>query len=265
MTVSKLFYIFLLVLSFFIYSCESNDSVVNVISDVKTAKSKVLIELFTNTSCNPCVASNNYVDNIMNHTGITYNDDSVVIIRIHSSVFSGDPFFLFNQPVNNARQQFYNAWISNPRTFLEGSLLGTTLNIPVFTAAINQRLLISNSINITVNTTYDSASRAGTLDIFVSQVSGDSAHSNLVLHAAILENGLYYQASNGETIFDNTLRDLVTTPDGQPITISPGQTLDLDNNFTLKNGINPNNTDIVIFVQSTLTKEVLGVQKKKLL
>jgi len=266
MTVSKYLYLSILALTFFIYSCESNDSIVAIKTDTtKSAKSKVLVELFTNTSCVPCVATNNYIDGIMNHTGVTYNDDSVIIIRVHSSVFNGDPFYLFNQPVNNARQQFYNAWISNPRTFLDGTLLGTTLNIPVFTAAINARLLLSNNFNISVNTTYDTSTRNVSLDMEVGQITGDTARSDIVLHAAVLENGLYYQGSNGETNFDNVMRDLATGVNGQALTISPGQLADIDNNFTLMTGINPANVDIVVFVQSTTTKEVLGVTKKKLL
>ncbi len=71
-------------------------------------------------------------------------------------------------------------------------------------------------------------------------------------------------APNGETDFENTLRDLVTPTGGEPFSIATGQTLNFIKNFTLKDGINANETDIIVYVQSVSTKEVFGVVKTKL-
>ena len=86
------------------------------------------------------------------------------------------------------------------------------------------------------------------------------------MHIAVIEDELFMDppAPNGETEFDNTLRDLITPSDGEAFNITPGQTLNFVEDFTLMSGINDKNARIIVFVQNSTTKEVLGVLQKKL-
>jgi len=71
-----------------------------------------------------------------------------------------------------------------------------------------------------------------------------------------------YNAPNGETHFDNTLRDLVTPTTGQTFTISPGQTKSFNQSYSISPDIDQSKTDIVVFVQrnNNTTREVMAAE-----
>jgi hypothetical protein len=259
-------YLFVVIsFAFIFYSCESNDGIIIQSSSNLKSQSKVLIELFTNTSCIPCVQSNLYLDGINNLSGVTINDTNVVIIRIHTTLFANDPFYDFNPADNFARQQYYVfPAFANPKGYLMGldSSLGN-FNQATWTTEINNRLAKTNSFSINFIVTYDSVSRNGSLDYEVGQLTG-AAVNDLVLHIAVTEGNLFFNAQNGETDFENTLRDLITQGTGEAISISPGQSSNFSKNFTLMNGIDHKHADIIIFVQSVSSKEIFGVEKKPL-
>jgi len=222
---------------------------------------KVLVELFTNTSCIPCVEANTYLDEIFNLQGVTLNDANVVILRYHTTLFAGDPFYLYNTTDNNARMSFYpNSAIVNPRTFLLGGYMGA-FSMNSWTNKINEFLADTRTYAIKLTNTYDSVTRNGNINIQIKQVSGE-VYSDLVYHVAVAENGIMYNAPNGETHFDNTLRDLVTPPTGQTFTISPGQTNSYNQSYSVSPEIDQNNTDIVVFIQrnNTTTREVMAAE-----
>ncbi|MEO6694108.1 MAG: hypothetical protein ABIY50_04135 [Ignavibacteria bacterium] len=255
--------VFLLCLAF--YSCESNDSpiitttppVVNVISN------KVLVELFTNTSCIPCVDANQYLDAVHDLQGVTGNDTNVIILRMHTTLFAGDPFYLYNIPDNNARMTYYpNSAIVNPRTFLLGTFLGNFSTAP-WTNKINEKLLLTRPVTVALSNSYNTSTRSGSLNVRIAQDAG-SNFTGLVYHIAVAENDIQYTAPNGETHFSNTLRDLITPPEGQPFDIGSGQTNTYDQNYTIPGEVNQALTDLIVFVQVVSTREVIGVEKVKL-
>ncbi|MBS1493450.1 MAG: Omp28-related outer membrane protein [Bacteroidetes bacterium] len=243
----------LLGLSVFLYSCESNDAPVTY-SSFTGSTNKVLVELFTNTSCVPCVAANTYLD------GIT--DTNIVIIRTHTTLYPNDPFYLYNPTDNGARQTYYNAANANPQAFLFGTYMGI-FNANNWTNQLNAKLNSSRNMGVTINRTYDSTSRTGNLNISINQTSGSSV-GDLVYFIAITENDLHYNAPNGETVFEQVLRDMLTGPNGDALTISSGQTVNLSKSFTLPSEINDRNASVVVYTQSISTKEVFGVQRVKI-
>jgi len=224
---------------------------------------KILIEIFTNTSCIPCVDANQYLDEIYNLQGISSNDNSVEIMRIHTTLFAGDPFYLYNTADNNARMAFYpNAAIVNPRTFLLGIFMGN-YSPAAWTNKINEKLAETRAYAIKLINTYDTVTRSGSVNIKIKQATG-SVVNDLVYHVAVSENEIAYNAPNGEIHFNNTLRDLVTPSGGQSFNISLGQTLRYDQNYVIDNVIRQHKTDLIVFVQRTSTKEVMAVEKIRL-
>lgn len=226
---------------------------------------KVLIEIFTNTSCIPCVEANTYLDEIYELHGVTSSDASVVILRIHTTLFAGDPFYLYNTTDNNARMAFYpNSAIVNPRTFLSGAFLGN-YSSSAWTNKINVELADTRTYAIKLINNYDSVSRTGSINLRIKQVSGP-VFNDLVYQVAVAENNIIYSAPNGETQFNNTFRDFITPPNGEPFTISPGQSKSYNLNYSIDSQINQNNTDLLVFVQrnNNSGKEVLAVEKIKL-
>lgn len=226
------------------------------------ATNKVLVEIFTNTSCIPCVEANHYLDEVYHLNGVTSNDAKVIMLRIHTTLFAGDPFYLYNTTDNDARMAFYpNSAIVNPRTYLLGTFMGNFSSSP-WTNKINEKLADIRTYAIKLTNTYNPVSRNGDVNIKIKQVSG-AVVNDLVYHLAIVENEIPYTAPNGETHFNNTLRDFVTPPTGQPFTISPGQTNSYDQSYSIDPIINQNLTDLVVFVQrnNNSGKEVLAVEK----
>jgi len=255
--------IFLLTVIF--YSCESNDSpvVASTPPIVNVPTNKILIELFTNTSCIPCVEANQYLDAIHELGGITNNDTNVIILRIHTTLFAGDPFYLYNVTDNGARMSYYpNAAIVNPRTFLLGTFIGNFSTAP-WTNKINEKLSATRPMAISLTNTYNANNRTGNLSVRITQDAG-SNFTGLVYHIAVAENEILYTAPNGETHFNNTLRDLVTPPDGQAFDIGSGQTNTYSQSYSIANALNQNLTDIIVFVQVLATREVIAVEKVKL-
>jgi len=233
--------------------------------DTINPTSKVLVELFTNTSNIPCVEANNYLDAIYNLNGITSNDANVVILRYHTTLFANDPFYLYNVTDNNARMTFYpNSAIVNPRAYLLGLFMGN-FSSSTWTNKLNEKLAETRTYAIKLTNTYDSVSRNGSINIKIKQISG-AVFNDLVYQVAVSENEIQYNAPNGETVFDNTFRDFITPPSGQPFTISPGQTNSYDHNYNIDNAINQDHADITVFVQrnNNTGKDVLAVEKIKL-
>ncbi|MDQ3019798.1 MAG: hypothetical protein M3R36_04395 [Bacteroidota bacterium] len=226
------------------------------------ATNKVLVEIFTNTSCVPCVQANTYLDEIYNLSGVTSNDANVLLLRVHTTLFAGDPFYLYNTTDNDARMAFYpNSAIVNPRTYLLGTFMGNFSSAP-WTNKINEKLADTRTYAIKLTNTYDPVSRSGNINIKIKQVSG-AVVNDLVYHLAVAENEIAYSAPNGETFFSNTLRDLITPPTGQPFTISPGQTNSYNQSYNIDTQINQNLTDLVVFIQrnNNSGREVLAVEK----
>jgi len=224
---------------------------------------KVLLEMFTNTSCIPCVEANQYLDEILELHGITNNDANVVMLRIHTTLYPNDPFYLYNTIDNNARMAYYpNSAIINPRTFLLGTFMGN-FSQSAWTNKINEKIAETRPFAIKLTNTYDTVSRTGNINVKIKQVIGGGI-SDLVYHIAISENEIPYNAPNGENHFNNTLRDLITGPDGQAFTIGSGQTNTYDWNYSISSAINQNETELVVFVQQVPTKAVMAVENVSL-
>lgn len=240
-------------LSLFLYSCESNDAPVTY-SNIVPSTNKVLVEIFTNTSCIPCVVANQYLDAL--------TDTNIIIIRTHTTLYPNDPFYLYNTTDNGVRQTYYNSANANPKAFLLGTFMGN-YNANTWTSALNTQTASSRSMGISINRTYDTTSRAGNLSIAINQSSGATV-GDLVFHIALVENDLIYNAPNGEDVFEQVLRDLLTSPDGDALNISTGQTVNLSKSFTIPAEINDRNASIIVFTQSISTKQVFGVERVKI-
>ena len=255
----KILTIFILLTGFLFLSCESNDSpIVQGTSNLK-ASSKVLVEFFTNTSCVYCPPPGHFLDAVDSLHGITINDTNVVIIKYHTDLFPNDPFHIYNAPDNLARENYYEAGFFNPLGFMMGAMM-PSFSQQTWTNTLNQRLSQKNSFSISATNNYNASTRTGEISITVGQLSG-SAVSDLKLHVAITESQLFYNAPNGETYHQNTLRDLITPGDGESISITPGTSQTYVMQYSVPTPLVDDNCGIVIFVQSHSSKEVLGTEK----
>jgi hypothetical protein len=251
----KIFFIIILAVAF--YSCEFNNNPTSGTS-VKVNR-KVLVETSTNVNCVNCPQVGRYLDLIDTAVaGITSSDTNVIIIKMHSSIFPADPFYLFNTPINSKRQVYYGV-LFNPSGYLNGATM-PTFNSQTWTNSINLALSQNETQSLNFTNSFNTTSNSGVLNISISQLSGSPA-SDLVMHVAIVESKMYYGGgSSEEKWFNCVLRDLITGTDGESISLPYNASKD----YTLKSGINPENASIIVFTQSTETKEVFVVKKMKL-
>jgi len=257
-----LYYISVLSIGAIIISCENNlDSPVHTNPDLK-ANSKVLVELFSNVMCVACVQSANFCDDISFLKGVTINDTDVIIINTHTSLFTGDPFYGFNTAMNNARENYYNV-VFNPVGYLMGSIMTAPFSAEQWTNQINQRLSKTNTFSVFLSNTIDTVTGAGSLNISAGQIRG-LTYGDIKLYAVVTESDLYFNSPNGKTNYNNILRQMLTGYSGEDVTITPGQPVNIVKEYIIDNRIVPGNAQIIVFLQSNSTKEVLGVEKIKL-
>ena len=244
------------------YSCESNDNPVKT-NTGGTASSKALIEFFTAVNCPNCPPPGHFLDNIDSLKGITINDTNVIIIRYHSNYNGYDPYYLYN-PAGSVSRHNYYSFFWNPAGSIMGSIM-PNYDQSAWTNIINSQLQKQNSIETgMIVSSIDTSSRQVTVSMALKQVAGNEI-SDLRLFAAVTENELYYTGTNGETFHQNTYRDFLTGTGGESIALQVGVLTNKDIAFTLKDGINFNNSHVVIFLQSQGSKEVFGVNRIKLM
>jgi len=250
----------LFLFSVMFYSCESNDNPVVQNASNKKSQSKVLFEFFTAVNCPNCPPPGHFLDLIDSLKGVSINDTNVVIIRYHSNYNGYDPYYLFN-PTGSAARHNYYGYLWNPA----GSLMGT--NLPNFDQSvwlnnINSALEKKNLVDIGMANTYDTLSKNGTVDLSL-KLSSASTDNDLKLFILITENELAYAGTNGETVHQNTYRQMLTDNAGDALSLQPGVLQNVSKSYLLKNGIKTANSSIVVFVQSQSSKTVYGVEKIK--
>ncbi len=85
--------------------------------------------------------------------------------------------------------------------------------------------------------------------------SGGVADNDLVINFILVEN-TNYQGGNGVLNNRNVMRKMVTSPAGESFTINMGETKNVAKDITIGNGIIPENTSVVVFIQSSSAKTV---------
>jgi hypothetical protein len=146
-----------------------------------------------------------------------------------------------------------------------GSLMGAGL--PNFVQSvwlnnINTALEKKNPLEVGVSNTYDSTTKAGTVNISL-KLSSASPDNDLKLFAIITESELFYAGTNGEKVHQNTYRQMLTDNAGDAISLQPGVLQNVTKPYTLKTGIISANAHVVVFVQSQNGKTVYGVERIK--
>jgi hypothetical protein len=242
--------------------CLYNDDITNIINNPSSYKKKVLVEFFTNSGCNPCVAAHEYLDGITALSGVTSNDTNVIIISYHTRYpYPYDSLYRANVPHNEARISYYGVSYT-PQGRLDGVNLGQ-FNANDWTSAINLELSTKNYTAITLSKTYDTLSRTGNVGAQINTLSSIQ-DGDIVVHLVITENSVpYITAGNGVKYPNDVMRTLLTGENGEPITLVNGQQITINKDFTIQNNWNQENCYITIFFQSISSKAIYGVERIK--
>ena len=267
----KIFKIYILAL-FILLSCGKEGSNVTATtennneggSNAIVYDSKILMELFTSTTCGPCLPQNTTLNRYLDPTSSVYAGDLAdewIILRYHVWwPSSGDPYYDWNQaPVIN-RESYYDAGYV-PHMYTNGNVdsAGTATTWRTNArAAINQPTFFNIDINGSRNGYNISGNVRVTSSADISDVSG------FKLYVAVTHDNSTYNAPNGQTVFDQTFVDFLSGNiiDGQQvyfdtINLGAGETLNkvfnwtMDSNWPNDSGVSWNVQDLnlVAFVQ----------------
>lgn len=253
---------FIIIFSVAFISCNNDNPIIS--GDLLPKNNNKLIEMFTNTRCTVCPPANEYCTLVETGAGTTHDDSSVIIIRYHTTLYPNDPFYDFNPADNLARQNVYNAGIANPKAYLDGTFMGV-FNSSAWTTQINNSLQFENPLSIEIGKNYPMGDRLGKVTLKISNFNVQT-NDSLQLFVALTESPINYTAPNGETIFYDVLRDIITPAEGFNITLpEKDKNYFFEFTFSLDTVINENNVYITSFVQNRQTLQVYGADKKKLI
>ena len=217
--------------------------------------SKILMELFTSTTCGPCLPQNTTLNRYLDPTSSVYAGDLAdewIILRYHVWwPSSGDPYYDWNQaPVIN-RESYYDAGYV-PHMYTNGNVdsAGTATTWRTNArAAINQPTFFKIDINGSRNGYNISGNVRVTSSADISDVSG------FKLYVAVTHDNSTYNAPNGQTVFDQTFVDFLSGNiiDGQQvyfdtINLGAGETLNKVFNWTMDSNW-PNDSGVSWSVQ----------------
>jgi hypothetical protein len=180
--------------------------------------------------------------------------DRLAVIRYHQ--YETDPYYQYN-PTESLYRNAYYGGPSRPHLFTDGSSAGT--NYLAWGLYIMGCMGVESNLEIRINGLYSEVTRETSLELTVT-ATGDVTQPNLRLFVALTESALEYQ---GHT-HNQVMRDMIPDAEGESFTISNGQTLEFTRQFTVDGQLVDDNCEIVVFVQSYSTKEVLQAVKEGL-
>ena len=241
-------YFLSILLSFVLLSCGQEGSNVTATTDNNNEDgssaivydSKILMELFTATTCGPCLPQNTTLNRYLDPTSAVYAGDLAdewIILRYHVWWPSpGDPYYDWNQqPVIN-REAYYDVGYV-PHMYTNGNVdsAGTAstwrLNAR---AAVNQPTFFK----IDISGNRDGFNISGNVQVTSSANISDV--SGFKLYVAVTHDNSIYNAPNGQTVFDQTFVDFLSGGiiDGEqvyydPISLGAGQSFTKVFNWTM--------------------------------
>ena len=208
----------LILLSFILLSCGQEGSNVTATTDNNNEggsnaivyDSKILMELFTSTTCGPCLPQNTTLNRYLDPTSSVYAGDLAdkwIVLRYHVWwPSSGDPYYDWNQsPVIN-REAYYDVGYV-PHMYTNGNVdsAGTAATWRTNArAAVNQPTVFKIDINGSRNGNNISGNVQVTSSADLSDISG------FKLYVAVTHDNSTYNAPNGQTVFDQTFVDFLT-------------------------------------------------------
>ncbi len=223
---------------------------------LQAGEKKVLVEVFTNSHCGVCPGAYNALASYRNSNPA--NAAKLNYIYYHMSYpYPDDPLNQANTADPQARNQYYGPFTSTPRAFFRGAL--QTNSYGSWPNALNSAVTEDSPLEITLHGTVSGSS--GTLQAVIKR-TGTIAQTDLVVHVVLVEN-LMYAGRNGISNHTNVLRKLVTGGSGESFTIGAGETKTVEKGLTLNSSWVADSVGVIVFVQSTSTKEVYQSEYKR--
>jgi hypothetical protein len=226
-----------------------------------SAARKILVEIFTSTTCAPCFAADDFYFNnwLPNYGGA----DQVITLSYHVwwPAPGDDPMYLANTAPVQARVSYYQGGTAYaPRAFIDGFIDGTS-NFANWPGAVETRFLDPSPVSITLT-----GGRSGNTLNMNASIHADAAvnSSNWRVHWVMIEGDISQpqNSGNGYVPFIHHYVHRSMTPDanGSAIAISQGQTVNIPKTITIPGTWIPGNCKVIVFVQNNTDKKLQNAE-----
>jgi hypothetical protein len=235
----------------------AEDSLTEVAFTLTEASQRVvLIEDFSNVSCNPCVTSNLILDALANGT---YSRSKVAVVKYATNFPSpSDPFYTGSRTDCDARMSYYQI-LASPTTIVGGVDRPPSTDSSAIKSAIDVALMQPARFMIDVT----DGVAAGLYSITVTVRTLDTAGldwQHLVLHTVVTEAEIIYSSppgSNGETRFTDIMRAMLPSKTGEPLhPDGAGGTMQYSRSIPISQAWRSDQLHSVAFIQHTQTRVV---------
>ncbi len=234
------------------------------LATITNAQKLALAEEFSGENCGPCAALNPAFMALINATG---NDSKVLLLKYQSPIPSAGPIYNVNTVFTDNRMDYYSI-NSAPSWKLNGKIVGSGNINTASQTVINSAAAEITPFTMTVsNPTYSADGQTFTATVTVTATSATTAN-NTKLRVALAEELNYTTApgSNGETHFENVVRQMYPGPDGQNLDAAwtSGQTRTYTITGAIPSYVSPTAPKrfLAAFIQKDdATKEVLQAAK----
>jgi len=210
----------------------------------------VLVEHFSNTSCDPCEEVELALDLAMDQ----FEDGRVVSFANHLNwPSSTDPFYLQNPTQLMERRAQFNVMLL-PTVFVDGTIVQAPLDYDLFVEKIGDALQEEPYFEIDVSRTLqgDSIIVSGRVEMLQETAAGDE-----VLIVAVIETDIDYSAANGLEHFDDIVRRYLPGTNGVGLEMEVGEEHTFRFAEFVPEAWTMSNLEAVAFVESPSTRIVL--------
>ncbi|MBD3233095.1 MAG: T9SS type A sorting domain-containing protein [candidate division Zixibacteria bacterium] len=180
----------------------------------------------------------------------------IALIRYHVWwPSSDDPFYQFNPQESAARNNYYGNNYA-PHLFIDGEDADGSNYQELWEAMFMERYGVESDFMIIVDGDFYPSSRDANLniDVFLTNINpaGDE-----YLRIALVEDSLYWLAPNGTEWHHQTFRDMIPDADGILMDMEDYGVFETSTDFNISDEIAEENCWLVVFVQSTIDREIL--------
>jgi hypothetical protein len=221
-----------------------------------TVQKTVLIEDFGNVSCNPCVISNQIIEQLVNET---YGHAKLIAIKFPTN-FPGpsDPFYLHNPSQSDDRMSYYNILFA-PTIIVDGTARPIATDSISIKNDIDTRLQITPAFQITISDSIAGNNYLSEITLNVLSLEGIDM-TNAVMHTVIVETDIEFSSppgSNGETKFFNVMRSMNPSSAGESLSgITQAGEYSYNRQYAVPSVVNGSKLHTVVFIQNSITKEI---------
>ena len=218
----------------------------------------VMTEMFTATSCPPCVAANDSMNQIFADL-----QDSMVLVRYHVWwPTNNDPFYLnlLDDTMDIRQRRNYYGLNFVPYAIVGGLLVSGSTSSDFRSSILKLCQDAVSPLTLVLSGTYDSTAKSGQI-IATLNSTGRIIDSDLRLFYMIIQDSILYTGTNGDPIHHQVYRQVLPTMDGRSIAINMGETLRDSATFSIPTtGYAPpyveEDCQVIAFLQSNTTKNI---------